>query len=156
LKDALEKLSTNDPSHAMKDLHNRLKNLDETMKGLPDQISSKSKRPTRDEDTNNTTNLRQVPLSQSTSQDINNLMASSDGQTANLFTNLLTLQTAIQNSNHIPSQDIQQYLKRIEQSPLVQTDPDLQAVCFFTSIYLLTYIDYILLVSTTYQRSIVK
>jgi len=56
-------------------------------------------------------------------------MNTSDGQTANLFTNLLTLQTAIQNSDHVSYQDIQQYLKRIEQSPLVQTDRDLQGVC---------------------------
>jgi hypothetical protein len=57
-------------------------------------------------------------------------MNTSDGQTANLFTNLLTLQTAIQNSDHVSCQDIQQYLKRIEQSPLVQTDRDLQGVCY--------------------------
>ena len=123
-------MNTNDPSHAIKDLHNRLKNLDETMKGLPDQISSKSKRPTHDDDRTNTANLRQVPLSQSIPQDMNNLMTTSDGQTANLFTNLLTLQTAIQNSDNVPFQDIQQYLKRVEQSPLVQTDPDLQGVCY--------------------------
>jgi hypothetical protein len=129
-------LNTNDPSHAIKDLHNRLKNLDETMKGLPDQISSKSKRPIHDDDK---TNLRQVPLSQSTQQDINNLMATSDGQTANLFTNLLTLQTAIQNSENIPSQDIQQYLKRIQQSPLVQSDPDLQGVCYLYSLLFIYY-----------------
>jgi hypothetical protein len=57
-------------------------------------------------------------------------MNTSDGQTANLFANLLTLQTAIQNSDHVSYQDIQQYLKRIEQSPLVQTDRDLQGVCY--------------------------
>lgn len=101
------------------------------MKRLPDQISSKAKRLVHDDDgKTNTDNLRQVPLSQSTQQDSNNLMGSPDGQIANLFTNLLTLQTAIQNSDNLPSQDIQQYLKRIEQSPLVQTDRDLQGVSY--------------------------
>lgn len=129
LKDALDKLHHNDPSHAIKDIHNRLKNLDETMKGLPDQISSKSKRPLIDEEKNSTANLRQVPLSQSTSQNPTYPMGTSDGQSANLFTNLLTLQTALQNSDQLPRQDIQQYLKRIEQSPTVQADSDLQDVC---------------------------
>jgi hypothetical protein len=113
-----------------------LKNLDETMKGLPDQISSKSKRLAYDDEKNNTTNLRQVPFSQST-QDSNNLMATPDGQTANLLTNLLTLQTAIQNSDNVPHQDIQQYLKRIEQSQLVQTDRDLQGVGYSFSVFYL-------------------
>jgi hypothetical protein len=55
-------------------------------------------------------------------------MSTPESQTASLFTNLLTLQTAIQNSDNVPYQDIQPYLKRIEQSPLVQNDPDLQKV----------------------------
>jgi len=134
LKDALDKLkqneNNNESSHAIKDINERLKNLDETMKGLPDQISLKSKRLDHHEEKNNIDNPRQVPLSQSTRQDSNNLMTIPDGQIANLFTNLLTLQTAIQNSDHISYQDIQQYLKRIEQSPFVQTDRDLQGVCY--------------------------
>jgi phage-related protein len=131
LKDALDKFKqNNEPSHAIKDINDRLKNLDETMKGLPDQISSKSRRFGHDDDKNNATNLRQVPLSQSVPQDSNNLMTTSENQTANLFTNLLTLQTAIQNSDNVPYQDIQPYLKRIEQSTLVQADSDLQRVCY--------------------------
>jgi len=129
LKDALDKFKqNNEPSHAIKDINDRLKNLDETMKGLPDQISSKSRRFGQDDDKNNTTNLRQVP------QDSNNLMTTSENQTANLFTNLLTLQTAIQNSDNVPYQDIQPYLKRIEQSTLVQADSDLQRVCYSSKI----------------------
>ncbi len=128
LKDAFEKFKQNESSQAIKDINDRLKNLDETLKELPDQLSLKSKRSVHDDDRMNTANPRQVPLSQSIPQDSNNLMTISDGQTANLFTNLLTLQTAIQNSDHIPYQDIQQYLKRIEQSTLVQTDRDLQGV----------------------------
>ncbi len=120
--------NNNEPSPVIKDINNRLKSLDETMKGLPDQILSKSKPLVHDDEKMNTDNLRQVPFSQSTQQQSNNLMATPDGQTANLFTNLLTLQTAIQNSNHVSYQDIQQYLKRIEQSSLVQTDRDLQGV----------------------------
>jgi hypothetical protein len=129
LKDAFEKFKQNESSQAIKDINDRLKNLDETLKELPDQLSLKSKHSVHDDDDRmNTANPRQVPLSQSIPQDSNNLMTISDGQTANLFTNLLTLQTAIQNSDHIPYQDIQQYLKRIEQSTLVQTDRDLQGV----------------------------
>jgi len=120
--------NNNEPSPVIKDINNRLKSLDETMKGLPDQISSKSKPLVHDDEKMNIDNLRQVPFSQSTQQHSSNLMATPDGQTANLFTNLLTLQTAIQNSNHVSYQDIQQYLKRIEQSSLVQTDRDLQGV----------------------------
>jgi hypothetical protein len=134
LKDALDKLKLNDnPSQAIKDINDRLKSLDETMKELPDQISSKSKRSAHDDD-DRTNNLRQVPLRQSTPPQVsNNLMGTSDDQKANLFTNLLTLQTAIQSSDKAPYQDIQQYLKRVEQSPLVQTDRDLQGVCYSPS-----------------------
>jgi hypothetical protein len=139
LKDTLDKLkqneNNNEPSHAIKDINDRLKSLDETMKGLPDQLSSKSRRLGHDDEKNNPDNLRQVPLSQSVvPQDSNNLMSTPESQTANLFTNLLTLQTAIQNSDNVPYQDIQPYLKRIEQSPLVQNDPDLQKVCDSSSI----------------------
>ncbi|CAF0712063.1 unnamed protein product [Adineta steineri] len=134
LKDVLVKLQSNDDnnknsSHLIQDMNDRLKVVDETLKRLPDQISSKSKRSLHVDDNDektNTTNLRQVPLNQSISQDSNKLISISDGQTANLFTNLLTLQTAIQNSDNVSCQDIQQYLKRIEQFSFVKNDHDLQ------------------------------
>ncbi|UJR29195.1 hypothetical protein I4U23_010409 [Adineta vaga] len=107
-------------------IHDRLKHLDETMKQLPDQLTTKSKRSFADDDKMNASNLRQVPLAQSVPHDSNNLTTLSDGQTANLMTNLLTLQTTIENSEHPPCQTIQQYLKRIEQSLAIQNDRDLQ------------------------------
>ncbi|CAF4275921.1 unnamed protein product, partial [Rotaria sp. Silwood2] len=131
LKISLDKLNendnNNDSSNAIKNLNDRLKILDETIKGLPDQILTKSsKRSIYDDEKTNTANLRQVPLSQSVAQYSNNLITSSDGQIANLFTNLLTLQTAIQCSEKFSCQHIPQYFKRIEQSSLVQNDRDLQ------------------------------
>lgn len=105
------------------------------MKRLPDQIASKNKRLDDDDDNDgkmNTTNLRQNPLSQSNQKDKNHSMNPTEDQIANLFTNLLTLQTAIQNSDSIPSQDIQQYLNRIEQAPLVQIDQGLQEVSYLS------------------------
>jgi hypothetical protein len=126
LKDAFDKFKQNENNNdTIKDINERLKNLDETIKRLSDQ----SRRLDHDDEKNNTSNLRQVPLSQSVQpKDSNNLISTSENQTANLFTNLLTLQTAIRNSDNVPYQDIQPYLKRIEQSPLVQTDSDLQRV----------------------------
>jgi prefoldin subunit 5 len=161
LKDAFDKFkqneNNNESSHAIKDINDRLKSLDETIKGLPDQISSKSKRLDHDDEKTNMNNLRQVPLSQSIRQDSNNSMATPDGQIANLFTNLLTLQTAIQNSDHISYQDIQQYLKRIEQSSLVQTDRDLQGVCYAYKILINQLREFLcILVSTTCERFISK
>ena len=82
-----------------------------------------------DDDKSSAANLRQAPLDSLQSHDPSNLSALSDGQTANLMTNLLTLQTTIQNSENIPSSTIQQYLKRIEQSPSTQNDRDVQKVC---------------------------
>ncbi|CAF0993185.1 unnamed protein product [Adineta ricciae] len=110
----------------IKDVHDRLKNLDETIKRLPEQITTKSKRSMPDDDKSSAANLRQVPLGSSQSYDPNNLSVLSDGQTANLMANLLTLQTTIQNSENVPSSTIQQYLKRIEQSPSTQNDRDVQ------------------------------
>ncbi|CAF3532893.1 unnamed protein product [Rotaria sp. Silwood1] len=119
--------NNNDNSlNTIKNINDRLKNLDETIKGLPDQILLKSKRSTYDDEKTNTTNLRQVPLRQSEIQNSNNLITSSDGQIANLFTNLLTLQAAIQCSDKFSCQHIPQYFKRIEQTSLVQHDHDLQ------------------------------
>ncbi|CAF1215332.1 unnamed protein product [Rotaria sordida] len=129
LKISLDKLKENDNinnNDSIKNINDRLKNLDETIKGLSDQILLKSKRSNYDDEKINTANLRQVPLSQSVVQNSNNLIASSDDQKANLFANLLTLQTAIQCSEKFSCQHIPQYFKRIEQSSLVQNDQDLQ------------------------------
>ena len=117
----------------IKDVHDRLKHLDETVKRLPEQITTKSKRSVSDDDKSSAANLRQVPLGSSQSHDPSNLSVLSDGQIANLMTNLLTLQTTIQNSENVPSSTIQQYLKRIEQSPSTQNDRDVQKVCFYAN-----------------------
>ena len=137
LKETLEKLQDKDQrelsSPTMKETSDRSKTLDETTKGLS---KSRSLIPSNEDDEkNHTDNLRQVPRSQSGIQSSNQLTTTptSDQQTANLLTNLLTLQTTIQNSDSIPSEDIQPYLKRIEQSPSVRTDPDLQKVFLHSS-----------------------
>ena len=111
-----------------KEINERLKHLHETLEDLPEQISAKLKRPTDDERTRSTSNLRQVPLSQPASQDSNHPSNTTDGDKVNLMANLLTLQTAVQNSRQVPLTDMQQYLKRLEQSPLVRNDRDLQGV----------------------------
>lgn len=102
------------------EIADRLKNLDETMKDLSKSRGLSSHSNDDDE--------RQVPRSQSRGQNSNQLITIPENQIANLLSNLLTLQTTIQHSGTIPSEDIQPYLKRIEQSPLVRTDPDLQKV----------------------------
>ena len=110
---SLKEILQNIHQHDMEEISNRLKTLDETIKGL----SSHS----------NDDNERQVPRG---GQNSNQLITIPENQIANLLSNLLTLQTTIQHSQTIPSEDIQPYLKRIEQSPLVRTDPDLQKVFF--------------------------
>ncbi|CAF4621238.1 unnamed protein product, partial [Rotaria magnacalcarata] len=80
-------------------IHDQLKTLDQTIKGLPYQILSESKRSSSYDERTNADNLRQVPLSQPIAANPNNSIASLDVQAANLFTSLLTLQTTIQCSD---------------------------------------------------------
>lgn len=132
LRETLDKCESNEhrktSSHAMKDLHERLRHLDETVKQLPDQINAKSKRAVPDDERTQAANLRQVPLDQPATPDPSHLTTLSDGQSVNLVANLLALQTAIQGSDSAPCQNIQQHLKRIEQSSLVHNDRELQKV----------------------------
>ncbi|CAF2095392.1 unnamed protein product [Rotaria magnacalcarata] len=118
--------NNNDSSKAIKNIHDQLKTLDQTIKGLPYQILSESKRSSSYDERTNADNLRRVPLSQPIAANPNNSIASLDVQAANLFTSLLTLQTTIQCSDKFLCQHIPQYFKRIEQSSLVQSDRDLQ------------------------------
>lgn len=127
LNQLLTKLT--DQQQTNKSINDRLKHLHDTIEDLPEQISSKLKRSTKD-DERSTNNLRQVPLSQPVSQDSNHSTGTNDGEKANLMTNLLTLQTALQNSKQVPMSDMQQYLKRLEQSAIVRNDRDLQEVEF--------------------------
>lgn len=112
----------------MKEISDRLKHLDETIKDLSKSRGLSSHL--------NEDNERQVPRSQSGLHNTNQLITSPENQIANLISNLLTLQTTIEHSGRIPSEDIQPYLKRIEQSPLVRNDPDLQKVFFNSSMKL--------------------
>ncbi|CAF4165102.1 unnamed protein product [Rotaria socialis] len=118
--------NNNDSSNAIKNIHDQLKTLDQTIKGLPYQILSASKRSSSDDERTNADNLRRVPLSQPIAANPNNSITSLDVQAANLFTSLLTLQTTIQCSDKFLCQHVPQYFKRIEQSSLVQSDRDLQ------------------------------
>lgn len=122
--------NNDDSSSAIKYMIDRLKVLDDTIKELPDQILLKSKHFKHENEEISTGNFRQVPFNQSILNPTNT-SAPLDGPTTNLFTNLLTLQAAIQCSDKFLCQHIPQYFKRIEQSSLVQNDRDLQEVCYF-------------------------
>ena len=100
------------------------------MKGLSEQMLSRFRHlPIDNEATSNAANnLHQVPLSQPTLFESNEQISTVDGQTVNLFSNLLLLQTAAQTSDKISAEQVEPYLKRIEQSPLVRNDRDLQQV----------------------------
>ena len=100
------------------------------MKGLSEQLLSRFRHLPVDNEarSNATNNLHQVPLSQPTPFESNEQISTVDGQTANLFSNLLVLQTTAQASDHLSAEHIEPYLKRIEQSPLVRNDRDLQRV----------------------------
>lgn len=101
LKDVLDENNPNKDSSR----ENNDTNLDEIIKRSPDEVHS-NRRPNS-----------------------NKSMSNDDDHIAHLLTNLLNLQTTMQNAEHPPVEDIQQYLQRIERSPIVQNDQDLQTVC---------------------------
>ncbi|CAF4883267.1 unnamed protein product, partial [Rotaria magnacalcarata] len=53
--------NNNDSSKAIKNIHDQLKTLDQTIKGLPYQILSESKRSSSYDERTNADNLRRVP-----------------------------------------------------------------------------------------------
>lgn len=121
-------------AQAIQSINDRLKHLDDLMKDLSEKMLSKSTRQLYNDETAKVVNLRQVQLGQTGTQDATHLMTLSHGQIINLFTNLLTFQTASRCSKELSCENIEKYLKRIEQSSLVQADQDLQEVCRLTSL----------------------
>lgn len=113
-----------EPIRAVKDLSEQMKHFDQRMKELPEQLSSKFARKPSEDDRQN---LRQVPLSQSNRSEPTR--SDSDGEKANLIANLLTLQNSLDNgAENVRQEDSLPFLRRLEQTPIVQNDRELNGV----------------------------
>ena len=117
-----------DNSRSIKDIDNRLKIVDQNMKELPEQIVMKIQKTTMDDEQLNTTSLRQVPPIRSEKKESFPSIEANDQQKTNLLTNLLVLKGIFEPSNQKLPKDITKYFERIEKSPLVKNDQDLQRV----------------------------